>query len=257
MKKHVSLFLALLLLFSALLAFPAEAVQTEQTKDYALTLSDNQEVQAPRATDLYSAGDSVMYVPGNNDSCSHPSYRYEKWNSSRHKRICTKCGYTVTPTHNFRYSYSGNKCYKYCKDCQYGYNIEHDKDYRYSDGYCQKYCRQCKHIFANESHSYPTTWDTTSTMHKRYCTKCHTAFEQGAHCSFENYTKIDENKHTKYCGVCGKDITENHTINGYSYEDNEHCKVECICGHYRYQAHKKVTIDGEEYCQNCHEWIRN
>ncbi len=229
MKKHLSLFLALLLLFSALLAFPAEAVQPEQTKDISLTPSTREGEEAPRATDLYSAGDSTM---GSTDPgfCYH-SYKIVNYgNGTYHKKVCNKCGNTLYLKHQVGYKYVNSST-------------------------CRKYCTVCQYVYSNTAHTYPSTWDTTSTMHTKRCTKCQALLEQGAHSNFKNYKDNGNGTHTKYCGVCNKAITENHTNNRYSYFTDEYCQVTCTCGFYKFQAHV-IMHDAEDYCKNCKHWFR-
>lgn len=142
MKKHLSLFLALLLLFSALLAFPAEAVQPEPMQEDTM-VSTRQEIQAPRATDLYGTGDSVMVVPGDS-SCSH-IYKYTPRSASLHGKCCTKCGYTVVCSHtSFRViGFSSTQHYLFCGNCG-DFTLSHIKKYTPCNStYHQIYCSVC------------------------------------------------------------------------------------------------------------------
>lgn len=248
MKKHLSLFLALLLLFSALLAFPAEAVQPEQTKDIALTPSVHKEGEAPRATDLYAAGDSAMYVPGN-DSCSH-TYKIMQYSSTKHKKYCTKCGYAVYYAHNTAYKYINlTTCRKYCPDCQYVLaNEPHNNTYRYYGNVCQKYCTKCKNVAGNEPHSYSSTGvQISSTQHKLTCTKCKVSIKQESHSiAYQNCGS----SHVKYCTKCDYSVSEACTYGDYYNVANAKHRRDCqYCNGYQQSAHTPgavTCIDGNE-----------
>ena len=103
MKKHVSLFLALLLIFSVLFAFPVEAaqpeqIQTDQPYEKIDTDSICDQVSAPRATELDVPSNRTALAGGAGNeitaSCSH-TYKNLQYNASQHKKVCTKCGYTT------------------------------------------------------------------------------------------------------------------------------------------------------------------
>ena len=253
MKKHLSLFLALLLLFSALLAFPAEAVQPEQAKDIALTPSVHKEGEAPRATDLYAAGDSAMYVPGD-DSCSH-TYKIVQYSSTKHKKYCTKCGYAVYYAHKTAYKYVNlTTCRKYCPDCQYVLaNEPHNNTYRYVNSTtCQKYCTKCKNIAGNEAHSYPSTGvQVSSTQHKLTCTKCKVASKQESHnITYQNCGS----SHVKYCTKCDYSVSEACTFGEwYKVSDAKHRRDCQICDGYQQSAHdySYTKLDDLKHIKGC------
>lgn len=118
MKKHLSLFLALLLLFSALLAFPAEAVQPEPMQEDTMTVSTRQEIQAPRATDLYGTGDSINQYEGGPgpEPCTHRYVLYSRYNTATtHTYICSKCSNRLVRQHSWVLCGYG----KYCAKCGY------------------------------------------------------------------------------------------------------------------------------------------
>ena len=170
MKKRVSLFLALLMVFSVLFATSAEAARIkptvdEQSQNPASAVTVREEVKAPCVTDLDQPGDFTMGTAG----CSHSSWGFVPANGSYHNKICNLCGNILArSTHNFSYVYCVTYHKKVCGKC--GYTVKqnhnsydpldanthlvkcslcgyHKAPHRYATGMC--WCLDCGYVDRN------------------------------------------------------------------------------------------------------------
>lgn len=231
MKKHVSLFLALLMMFSALFALPAEAaqIQDEQTNDNTHIASLSERFAAPRATDP-DVGTNAVVIPGTGGGCAH-TYNTVRYNGNYHKRVCRKCGSYYLVAHTFNLSMTATTHSKYCSVCGYSTTSTHSFKYTY-----------------------------TESTHKRYCTVCNYSIS-AAHNLKPKIKNNDSSYHYQTC-VCGYSKLEKHS-GGYCYHDEFYDDYKCtICG---YLLDEQILhdmaylglgiIDGKPfhhfYCKNC------
>ena len=199
MKKRASLFLALLMVFSVLFATSAEAARIkptvdEQTQNSASAVTVREEVEAPRVTDPDQPGDSAMgaVTPGGGTTppCSH-KYRTDPYSTSKHKRTCTKCGYSYYASHSYGYVVlNGTYHNKVCNLCGYiAGRIAHSFSYEYHGTYHIKKCSTCGYN-VKQYHARSTEWDDI--YHKVECSQC------GVHWEKHNYD--DEGVFCLNCG---------------------------------------------------------
>lgn len=200
MKKHVSLFLALLMVVSMFFAFPAEAEALEQTRMEQPQIHEYGHV--PSVTNLYDAKTTSTGAAGTGNNvnvfngCVH-TFRLVQYNSSQHKKVCTKCGYSNLASHSFGYTQCGNV---HNKRCSCGYSV-------------------------NEAHTYVVGASKSSTLHKITCSKC--KIESTASHSF-TYTQCG-NVHNKHCS-CGYSVNESHTYGAAVPTSETTHKQTCACG---------------------------
>lgn len=105
MKKHVSLFLALLLMFSVLFAIPVEAASPEGGRTEEISVSaDSLSGQAPVCAEPIAAGTQGAVTPGN---CTSHVFRCAGPWGSGHRMICVNCGKTIVVNHTIVHLSSG------------------------------------------------------------------------------------------------------------------------------------------------------
>lgn len=269
MKKHVSLFLALLLIFSVLFAFPVEAAQpeqngTEQNSDCIRENSICELFGAPRATDMNMAGNSVVLTHGVGDAvnaCSHV-YTYSNYSSILHKKTCTKCGYSVFESHNTLYQQNNSNSHRVkCTKC--GRNITQSHSYTVSSSnrtLHRKTCSKCGYSYV-ENHIFKYM-SVSETQHKKYCTVCGYSYLY-AHSNF-SYS-LNGNGHNKCCGICGFSCFENHVSDNHTYLP--YISIPATTStHYHYEKCAKCEelylkpcifkyIDGATRCIKCNIFI--
>lgn len=215
MKKHVSPFLALLMLFSALFALPAEAaqleqIQNEQSYDSTDVDSIRSQVSAPRTTDLDVPSNRTVLAGGIGNeitaACSH-TYKNLQYNASQHKKVCTKCGYTTYAAHTIKYaSQSATQHKKQCTVCGYSAVVSHTIKYQNCGNTHQKYCSLCGYS-TGEGHTYGTYTNLTENYHKMTCTKCGGTNTEKHTFSYTSCGSV----HNKHCTKCGYSVNESHT----------------------------------------------
>ena len=204
MKKHVSLFLALLMVVSMFFAFPAEAEALEQTRMEQSQIHEYGHV--PSVTNLYDVKTTSTGAAGTGNNvnvfngCVH-TFRLVQYNSSQHKKVCTKCGYSNLANHSFGYTQCGNV---HNKRCSCGYSV-------------------------NESHTYGAAVPTSETTHKQTCA-CGQTIQGNL-----NWTKpscYNSDYHARRCTVCSCiELSEHHTylavkpysVNGVLYSGTRCC----------------------------------
>ena len=269
MKKHLSLFLALLLLFSVFFALPVEAAQSEKMKTEQANVNFAAatvclQSGAPRVTDPVMAGNTAVFATGSGSEitakCTH-TYRTVQYDSIRHRRVCTKCNYSYFVAHSFGYTACGNVHNKHCSSCGYSVNESHTYGSTLTylnENYHNKTCTRChitssfSHSFGytdcgnvhnkhcscgysvNESHTYGTPASISATEHKQTCTCGHTI--QRSH-SWTG-TELDPLYHIKYCGACG-----------YNAGCEAHRMYEKMPGGYNWDGTKFRSILGCRYCE--------
>ena len=204
MKKHVSLFLALLMVVSMFFAFPAEAEALEQTRMEQSQIHEYGHV--PSVTNLYDVKTTSTGAAGTGNNvnvfngCVH-TFRLVQYNSSQHKKVCTKCGYSNLASHSFGYTQCGNV---HNKHCSCGYSV-------------------------NESHTYGAAVPTSETTHKQTCACGQTI--QGNH-NWTTPSCYNSDYHARRCTVCSCiELSEHHTylavrpyrVNGVLYPGTRCC----------------------------------
>lgn len=138
------------------------------------------------------------------ESCSH-SWRYAKVDDSVHSRTCSKCGASEQLSHSFTTTRAPATCAKpalvtrLCSACGYSSTSEEGEP-------------TGKHSWGE----YLVTKEATCTAEgsrMRGCSLCGTtevtAIPKSEH-SFDSYTRVGENRHSRTCSVCGYKETENH-----------------------------------------------
>ena len=175
MKKHVSLFLALILVFSAFFAVPVEAAKAEPN---------------PRA-ELRAAGVCVHGPADGSRVCKH-SYQTRPYNGSQHKRVCTKCGYTFYVNHSFNFTIQSASAHrKYCS-CGYSVSNAHTYGYVNTGNTHTKYCKLCGYGAGSESHAFPAGWSCDgSSTHSKRCSICGFTLTQPHALEKRTYWDID------------------------------------------------------------------
>lgn len=255
MKKHVSLFLALLMIFSVLFAFPVEAAQSQnvQAAQSVVSVTVSEHCAAPRVTDPETGINGSVVPPNPGDNCSH-TYKTVQNNASNHKRVCTKCGYTTYVSHTLKYtSQSATQHKKYCSVCGYSAVVSHSIKYQNCGNTHQKYCSLCGYT-TGETHTYGSTYTSlTANLHSVACTKCGGTKTEKHTFSYSDYGST----HNKHCR-CGYSVTESHSNSGpVSINASVH-KYTCTrCGHSYQEGHTWGYSDTSnplyhnKYCTKC------
>ena len=202
MKKRVSLFLALLMVFSVLFATSAEAAQIEPTVDVqseilTSVVTARKEVNAPCVTDLDQPGDSTMgaVTPGGGTTppCTH-KYRTDPYSASQHKRTCTKCGYSYYASHSFGLVPANGS-------------------------YHNKVCNYCGYTTYGGTHQYNTYTDHTA-YHVKSCV-CGYSVKENHRC--EEYLQSGYHMYTCAQGKCSDHIERHTREPGYCW--CKYCKA--------------------------------
>lgn len=218
------------------------------------------------------------------EKCSHSYSAWEKTSSSKHKKVCTKCGKSVSEKHSWSaYVVTEepicNKAGKKTRTCKYC-DAEESKsipatgehaidDIEYIDKtYHGQTCMDCGKVIKSK-HKVTKEWTADGKNHWQYCQDCGHRYNIAEHtyaegcgsacktCGYispfihelpESYT-ADEHGHWKICAKCNEAIdTESHT---YTSDCDETCNV---CGHTRQAigAHSlSYLTDAESHRQIC------
>lgn len=260
MKKHVSLFLALLMVVSALFAVPVEAKQLKQTNNeqqQALTLKNTEmnKETAPCVTDS-DIGTNAVVTPGIGGGCAH-TYKTVSYTASSHTRRCTKCGYTFTASHSIRYKYSsGTTHIKYCSVCGYSTTFQHTFVYEPSGNVHVKRCSLCGYSAGSETHTLSNGVYRSNKLHLATCSKC--SISTTVSHDFHYKYSLDPENHEWYCPVCNTSKVENHVKTYVSLSQTMHKCTCSICGLSTWQPvpHSIKIIDAGlsgiyEWCTEC------
>lgn len=208
MKKHVSLFLALFLILSVFSATTAaadlEQDQSNLPQDSICAVSLLEADAAPRVTDPDVSNCSDTLTTGYGDeiteACKH-SYKYTSYNSTKHKKLCSKCGALSYEKHNFKIDmYNNGKHWYVCDKCGKSYSEAHT--YKYLDltnkpNQHKKYCTKCNYSVI-ENHQIKTKKNNALT-HRVWCINC----------SYNHYLfhvfdyEIIGSYEYKTCKICG------------------------------------------------------
>ena len=223
MKKHVSLFLGLLMVVSMFFAFPAEAEALEQARMEQPQIHEYGHV--PSVTNLYDAKTTSTGAAGTGNNvnvfngCVH-TFRLVQYNSSQHKKVCTKCGYSNLASHSFGYIQCGNV---HNKRCSCGYSV-------------------------NEAHTYVVGASKSATLHKITCSKC--KIESTASHAYGTGVSISETAHQQTC-VCGYVKQANHNWTSPVYYNSYY--------HVRYCTECPAALLGTHHYDTKQEpfWINN
>lgn len=163
MKKHVSLFLALLILVSVFFAVPAEAAEREQTKmeqpQVCVMSAPSAKEEAPSVTNLSQPSKDSENASGSgsainaSSACNHVYGRPISAGTQQHKRICTKCGHVQYYNHAVDHTTpTGNVHVKYCACGYYMGSENHTIKCRMVDSQKHEYyCTKCNHT-TKENH---------------------------------------------------------------------------------------------------------
>lgn len=211
MKKRFSLFLALSLVCAILMAIPVEAAKGERGYEPAQATSFRREAETARL----------------NNECSH-TYTVTSTNRLSHKMTCSKCGYSYTQNHVFKYqSISASQHKKYCTVCDFSYTYAHDLSCTsISDTKHTTKCSQCAYT-KTEKHSKTCVFNKAEHVEK--CTKCNYTGPEEHH----NYKckKVDSTRHKYTCTKCSYNYIEGHLytpIYGIIFSDliiHEYCPI--------------------------------
>ena len=186
------------------------------------------------------------------EACSHT---FGTWNSagdSKHKRVCSKCEYEETNSHNWE---EGNiiaepTCVKEgsrqvtCKDCgaETSKSIPATGEHTYTDfSYIdeanhQKVCSMCEEQTLS-AHNLSSEWQSDNLYHWTSCVEC-----SGRICHAEhNFSNGCLNP----CEDCGFVSTSGHKGNGELVSDGTHHWENCIrCG-------QKTNVSQHDFSSNC------
>lgn len=242
MKKHLSLFLALLLLVSVFFALPVEAAQpekmeTEQANVNFAAATVCLQTGAPRVTDPAMDGNAAVFAAGAGSEitakCTH-TYKTVQYDSIRHRRVCTKCNYSYFVAHSFGYTACGNVHNKHCSSCGYSVNESHTYGSTLTylnENYHNKTCTRC-HITSSFSHSFGYT--DCGNVHNKHCSCGYSKNE--AHV-YGAPVSVSPTAHKKTCtsGSCNHTIQEDHdwrrAAASWPNQDSGHYQI-CISCQY-------------------------
>ena len=183
MKRHVSLMLALVMLFSVIFALPVEAAKTETglSEERYVRERDEHDCECGDehcGTELPEAGTASASVGAPDEQnapkfCIHSFKNQNCYNSSVHMRVCKKCGYAYYANHSFNYQIQNTSFHKKYCDCGFSVSCGHTYGYTNTGNTHTKYCTLCGLGVGSELHAYPSKWscDNAST-HSKTCSIC-------------------------------------------------------------------------------------
>lgn len=188
------------------------------------------------------------------EACSHTFGNWAKVSNSQHSRICTKCDYTQTKSHNWT---DGNvvkeaTCLEngsqqiLCADCgaESTKTIAATGEHIYSsftyldESFHQQVCSGCDEQKTSR-HTLSESWEYDSIYHWTSCTECGGRICQQEH-NFANGC-------LEPCADCGYVLAEGHKGNGERYCDESHHWEICVrCG-------QEINVTGHIYTSECDE----
>lgn len=193
------------------------------------------------------------------EACSHTFGTWSSTGENKHKRVCTKCDYEETKSHNWEEGkvLTDPTCVKegalqiICNDCgaETTKSIPATGEHTYTDfSYIdeanhQKVCSMCDEQTLS-THTLSTDWQFDNLYHWTSCTDCNGRICHAEH-SFTNGCMNP-------CADCGFISTNGHKGNGEFSSDETHHWETCIrCGQKTNVKLHSFTSNCDEDCNDC------
>lgn len=193
------------------------------------------------------------------EACSHTFGQWNKGNDSKHSRVCSKCDYEESKSHNWENGkvlteatcIEEGKQQLICKDCgtESSKAINPTGEHIYTDfSYLdeiehQKVCNLCNEQ-TTSNHTLSNQWQQDNLYHWTSCADC------GGHIRHEEH--MFSNGCAEPCDICGFTLETGHKSAGeLEFSDEAHWETCAKCQQTMNEQAHIYTSDCDEICNTC------
>ena len=188
------------------------------------------------------------------ESCDHNFGTWKKTSNSKHSRICSKCDWEESKSHNWENGsilkeatcMAEGQQQVICKDCK-GESVKSISptgvhtytDFSYIDETShQKVCKQCEEQTISE-HTLSNNWNHDNLYHWTSCSECN------GHIRHEEH--VFSNGCSEPCDLCGFTLTSGHKSSNELFHDSEKHWEICV------RCQEMINTKPHEYSSECDE----